>query len=48
MPPAAYRRQLKTEAGSKNKFVPGIGQKDDGRGQNKIRGNTRHSDGEFW
>ena len=33
-----YRRQLKTEAGDKNKFVPGIGQKDAGRGQNKIRG----------
>ena len=29
-------------------MVPGIGQKTDGRGQNKIRGNARHSEGEFW
>jgi hypothetical protein len=30
------------------KFAPGIGQKDASRVQNKIHGNTHHSDGEFW
>ena len=30
------------------KFVPGGEHEADARGPNKIRGNTRHSDGEFW
>ena len=51
LPRAAKRRPVAqrtkqsippTEAGDKNKFVPGIEQKDTGRGRNKIRGNAHH------